>query len=224
MIVAGPEGFGKRPTASSASRAPRQGTANDRCRPSRRRQSASQPRDDYAMMREVLTRRFTRIVKEDPGARQRRVARPDPDRRRPRPAFGRGPGGPGRPRAGGGRGGGRHRQGPRPQCRARAHLSARPDPQDAAARDPCLYFLQRLRDEAHRFAIGSHRSGRSKSRLRSALDEISVGIGAKRKRALLHHFGSAQAVARAGLADLEAVAGISRVVAQRIYDHFHGGP
>ena len=89
------------------------------------------------------------------------------------------------------------------------------------ARDPCLYFLQRLRDEAHRFAISTHRSGRTKSRLRSSLDEIS-GIGAKRKRALLHHFGSAQAVARAGLADLEAVAGISRVVARRIYDHFHG--
>jgi excinuclease ABC subunit C len=91
------------------------------------------------------------------------------------------------------------------------------------AREPCLYFLQRLRDEAHRFAIGTHRSGRTKSRLRSSLDEIS-GIGAKRKRALLHHFGSAQAVARAGLADLEAVTGISRVVARRIYDHFHGNP
>ena len=88
-------------------------------------------------------------------------------------------------------------------------------------RDPLLYFLQRLRDEAHRFAIGTHRRGRSKSRLRSALDDIQ-GIGAKRKKALLHHFGSARAVARAGLSDLEAVAGISAAVARRIYDHFHG--
>ncbi len=88
-------------------------------------------------------------------------------------------------------------------------------------RDPVLYFLQRLRDEAHRFAIGSHRTGRTKARLRSSLDEIT-GIGAARKRALLLHFGSARAVGRAGLADLEAVEGISRTVARRIYDHFHG--
>ena len=87
-------------------------------------------------------------------------------------------------------------------------------------RDPVLYFLQRLRDEAHRFAIGSHRTGRQKTRLRSALDEVT-GVGAARKKALLLHFGSAKAVGRAGLADLEAVEGISRTVARRIYDHFH---
>jgi excinuclease ABC subunit C len=87
-------------------------------------------------------------------------------------------------------------------------------------RDPVLYFIQRLRDEAHRFAIGSHRSGRAKALGRSPLDEVP-GIGAKRKRALLHHFGSARAVSRAGLADLEAVEGISKSVARRIYDHFH---
>ena len=90
-------------------------------------------------------------------------------------------------------------------------------------RDPVLYFLQRLRDEAHRFAIGSHRKGRSAARLRSALDEIQ-SVGAKRKKALLHHFGSAQAVRQAGLADLEAVEGISKTVARNIYDHFHGAP
>jgi excinuclease ABC subunit C len=90
-------------------------------------------------------------------------------------------------------------------------------------RDPLLYFLQRLRDEAHRFAIGSHRAGRSKSRLRSVLDDVP-GVGAKRKKALLHHFGSASAVARAGLADLETVDGISHKVAKRIYDHFNQGP
>ena len=87
-------------------------------------------------------------------------------------------------------------------------------------RDPVLYFLQRLRDEAHRFAIGSHRARRAKNILASPLDEIS-GIGAKRKKALLLHFGSAQSVARAGLADLEAVEGISRGIAQKIYGHFH---
>jgi len=77
-------------------------------------------------------------------------------------------------------------------------------------RDPLLYFLQRLRDEAHRFVIANRRAGRGKSRLRSTLDEIA-GIGAKRKKALLHHFGSAQ-----------AVEGISKAVAGKIYDHFHG--
>ncbi|RMD65241.1 MAG: excinuclease ABC subunit C, partial [Alphaproteobacteria bacterium] len=103
--------------------------------------------------------------------------------------------------------------------RERIFLPERP-PILLEPRDPVLYFLQRLRDEAHRFAIGSHRAGRSKARLRSVLDEVP-GIGAKRKKALLHHFGSAQAVARAGLADLEAVQGISKVVARKIYDHFH---
>jgi excinuclease ABC subunit C len=88
-------------------------------------------------------------------------------------------------------------------------------------RDPILYFMQRLRDEAHRFAIGAHRAKRSKALGRSALDEIP-GIGARRKRALLHHFGSARGVERAGLADLEAVPGVSGAMAKKIYDHFHG--
>ncbi len=83
-----------------------------------------------------------------------------------------------------------------------------------------LYFLQRLRDEAHRFAIGTHRAKRAKGIAASPLDEIA-GIGARRKRALLMHFGSARGVARAGLADLERVAGISRTVAKKVYDHFH---
>jgi excinuclease ABC subunit C len=88
--------------------------------------------------------------------------------------------------------------------------------------NPVLYFLQRLRDEAHRFAIGSHRTKRAQAIGRSLLDEIP-GIGALRKKALLHHFGSARAVAEAGLADLEVVRGISRQVARKIYDHFHSG-
>ncbi len=87
-------------------------------------------------------------------------------------------------------------------------------------RDPVLYFLQRLRDEAHRFAIGSHRAQRSKTITASPLDEI-YGIGAKRKKALLLHFGSAKSVASAGLADLEAVQVISRAIAHKIYGHFH---
>jgi excinuclease ABC subunit C len=86
--------------------------------------------------------------------------------------------------------------------------------------DPVLYYLQRLRDEAHRFAIGSHRTRRSQSIARSPLDEIP-GIGSARKRALLHHFGSSRAVGEAGLADLEAVEGISRPLAKKIYDHFN---
>jgi excinuclease ABC subunit C len=88
-------------------------------------------------------------------------------------------------------------------------------------RDPVLYYLQRLRDEAHRFAISTHRAGRSKALITSELDEIS-GIGAARKRALLNHFGSARGVKQAGLVDLEAAPGISRETARRVYAHFHG--
>ena len=87
-------------------------------------------------------------------------------------------------------------------------------------RDPLLYFIQRLRDEAHRFAITTHRAKRAREITASPLDEIE-GVGAKRKKALLLHFGSARNVARAGLADLEAVGGISKAVAEKIYGHFH---
>ncbi|MCL4766903.1 MAG: excinuclease ABC subunit UvrC [Hyphomicrobiaceae bacterium] len=87
-------------------------------------------------------------------------------------------------------------------------------------RDPVLYFVQRLRDEAHRFAIGTHRAKRSKAIAANPLDEIP-GIGPTRKRALLQHFGSAKAVSRAGAADLKAVPGISAQMAQAIYDFFH---
>jgi excinuclease ABC subunit C len=222
MIVAGPEGFiksayrkfrikGAAPKAAKDNGAVGHGSVR----------AGYRAGDDYAMMREVLTRRFTRIVKEDP----ERESGEWPDLILID-------------------GGGGHLQvarevladlgvgdvavaaiakGPdRNAGRERLYLPGQSS-RMLAARDPSLYFLQRLRDEAHRFAIGTHRSGRTKSRLRSTLDEVS-GIGAKRKRALLHHFGSAQAVARAGLSDLEAVAGISRVVARRIYDHFHGTP
>ncbi len=83
-----------------------------------------------------------------------------------------------------------------------------------------LYFIQRLRDEAHRFAIGTHRAKRAKSAMKNPLDEIQ-GVGPARKRALLAHFGSAKAVTRAGLADLKAVEGVSEALAETIYAHFH---
>jgi excinuclease ABC subunit C len=87
-------------------------------------------------------------------------------------------------------------------------------------RDPVLYFVQRLRDEAHRFAIGSHRARRIKEMHQNPLDEIE-GVGPARKRALLRHFGTAKAVSRAGIEDLMTVAGISQALAEAIYDHFH---
>ena len=87
-------------------------------------------------------------------------------------------------------------------------------------RDPVLYFIQRLRDEAHRFAIGAHREKRKKAIGVNPLEEIG-GIGPKRKRALMNHFGSAKAVSRAGVDDLLAIEGISQEMAQKIYDFFH---
>lgn len=178
------------------------------------------PGDDYAMMREVLTRRFARALKEDPernsgtwpdlvlidgGPGQLSAAMEVLEELgisdQPIASIAKGP--------------------DRDAGRERFHVPAR-QPFTLPMQDPVLYFMQRLRDEAHRFAIGSHRNRRSKDIGRSVIDEIS-GIGAKRKRALLNHFGSAASVARAGLMDLEAVDGISSAVAQRIYDHFNGG-
>jgi len=100
------------------------------------------------------------------------------------------------------------------------HIPGRERPIMLEARDPVLYFVQRLRDEAHRFAIGAHRARRTKAISANPLDEIE-GIGPTRKRALLHHFGSAKAVSRASVADLATVSGISDETARRIYDHFH---
>jgi excinuclease ABC subunit C len=91
-----------------------------------------------------------------------------------------------------------------------------------APRDPALYFVQRLRDEAHRFAIGTHRARRKKDFTRSPLDEIA-GIGPARKRALLHAFGTAKAISKAALSDLEKVAGVNAATARLVYDFFHDG-
>jgi excinuclease ABC subunit C len=105
--------------------------------------------------------------------------------------------------------------------RERFFMTGKP-PLSLPPNDPVLYFVQRLRDEAHRFAIGSHRAKRKKAMSENSLDDIA-GIGPSRKRALLCHFGSAKSVSRAGLPDLQAVAGISEAMAQQIYDYFHGG-
>jgi excinuclease ABC subunit C len=90
-------------------------------------------------------------------------------------------------------------------------------------RDPLLYFVQRLRDEAHRFAVGSHRQRRKRDIREAGLQEIA-GIGPARKRALLRHFGTLKAIERATVLDLSQVPGINAETARKIYDFFHGAP
>ena len=87
-------------------------------------------------------------------------------------------------------------------------------------RDPTLYFVQRLRDEAHRFAIGSHRAKRKREMVKNPLDEIA-GIGPSRKRALLHHFGTVKAIQRAAFEDLAKTPGVNAATARAVYDFFH---
>jgi excinuclease ABC subunit C len=175
--------------------------------------------DDYAMMKQVLTRRFQRLLKEDAEGSEAdwpdlllidggkgqlsatlQVMQELGITDVPVVGIAKGP--------------------DRNAGREQFFLPGR-EPFMLEPRHPVLFFLQRLRDEAHRFAIGTHRAKRSKDQIRSPLDEIP-GIGAARKKALLLHFGSAKAVARAGLADLEAVDGVSKAMAKRIYDHFNG--
>ena len=176
------------------------------------------PGDDFGMMKEVLTRRFKRLLKEDPDREEGHW-----------PDLLLIDGGAGQvgavaqimremgvqdiPMVGVAKGIDRdhgkeefHRVGKRPT--ALRH------------NDPVLYFVQRLRDEAHRFAIGTHRAKRAKGVSASPLDDIP-GVGASRKRALLTHFGSAKAVSRAALSDLKAVDGVSEGLAQKVYDYFH---
>ncbi|MGI8725137.1 MAG: excinuclease ABC subunit UvrC [Methyloceanibacter sp.] len=201
MIVSGPDGFIK-----------------NQYRKFNMRSEDLAPGDDYAMMREMLTRRFGRLAKEkdqvngwaapdlvlidggpgqlsaacevlaDLGLPEIRVA-----------AVAKGP--------------------DRNAGRERIYLKGK-EPLLLEPRDPVLYHIQRLRDEAHRFAIGAHRARRKKSITVSPLDEVP-GIGPLRKRALLQHFGSAKAVSRAGVADLASVGGISDQMAKAIYEHFH---
>jgi excinuclease ABC subunit C len=210
MVVSGPEGFVKNAYRKFNIR-------SDEAAKSRSEHSRGG--DDYEMMREVLTRRFSRALKEDPdrgggqwpdliildgGKGQLSVAEAvfadlgidDVGLL----AVSKGP--------------------DRNAGREQFHMPGRQS-FILPSRDPVLHYLQRLRDEAHRFAIGSHRARRSRAITASPLDGIA-GIGAKRKKALLMRFGSAKAVAEAGLADLEAVDSISSAVAQKIYGHFHG--
>ena len=98
-------------------------------------------------------------------------------------------------------------------------LAGRP-PFKLPPRDPALYFVQRLRDEAHRFAIGAHRARRKREMTKSPLDDIP-GIGPTRKRALLHHFGTVKAIQRAALDDLMKTPGVNAATARAVYDFFH---
>jgi len=209
MIVAGPEGFAK-----------------NHYRKFNIRAEDSAPGDDYAMMREVMRRRFGRLLKEA-GPRNENAAEGD--------AVGPWPdlllidGGKGQLAAVTGVlaelgidglpllsiAKGRDREAGR-----ETFFMAGREPFMLPHRDPVLYFVQRLRDEAHRFAIGSHRTRRKKEMHANPLDEIA-GVGPSRKRALLRHFGTAKAVSRAGIEDLMTVAGVSRSLAETIYDHFH---
>ena len=176
------------------------------------------PGDDFGMMKEVLTRRFQRLLKEDP----ERQGETWPDLLLI-------DGGAGQvsavheimaelgvediPMVGVAKGIDRD------AGKEEFHRTGKP-PFALRHNDPVLYFIQRLRDEAHRFAIGTHRAKRAKSMGANPLDEVP-GVGAARKRALLQHFGSAKAVARAGLSDLKAAPGVSEGTAQAVYDFFH---
>jgi excinuclease ABC subunit C len=102
------------------------------------------------------------------------------------------------------------------------HIAGRP-PFVLKPRDPVLYFVERLRDEAHRFAVGSHRQRRKRDIREAGLREIA-GIGPARKRALLRHFGTLRAIERASVADLQQVAGINAETARKVYDFFHEAP
>jgi excinuclease ABC subunit C len=178
----------------------------------------AKPGDDFAMMREVFDRRFGRALKEDPeretgtwpdlvlidgGAGQLSAAREILNEMGlhdiPLVAIAKGP--------------------DRDAGREWFHQTGK-DPIQLPPRDPVLYYLQRLRDEAHRFAITTHRAGRSKALTKSELDDIP-GVGSALKRKLLNHFGSARGVRNAALEDLEKAPGIGPAVAKRIYGHFH---
>ncbi|KAJ54060.1 excinuclease ABC subunit C [Actibacterium mucosum KCTC 23349] len=201
MIVAGPEGFVK-----------------SQYRKFNIKGTDLTPGDDFGMMKEVLTRRFKRLLKEDP------------DRQGDTwPSLLLIDGGAGQVSA---------------VAEIMAELGVEDIPMVGVAKgvdrdagkeefyrigekpfalrhnDPVLYFIQRLRDEAHRFAIGTHRAKRAKAVGATPLDEVP-GVGATRKRALLSHFGSAKAVSRANLSDLKAVDGISDTLAETIYGFFH---
>ncbi len=205
MVVAGPEGLQKNAYRKYGIRGP------------------IAPGDDFAMMREVLERRFARALKEQAASDAGEGAAPA------LPDLLLIDGGAGQLSAVRGilQDLGMHEipvvgiaKGPdRDAGREWFHMAGR-EPFQLPPRDPVLYYLQRVRDETHRFAITTHRSSRSKALVTSELDEVP-GVGAARKRALLNHFGSARGVKQAGLSDLEAAPGINRETARRIYAWFH---
>ncbi|HUY68840.1 MAG TPA: excinuclease ABC subunit UvrC, partial [Alphaproteobacteria bacterium] len=201
MIAAGPEGFLKKTYRKFTIK------------------SAPAPGDDVAMMKEVLGRRFRRLVEEDAGRQS--ALWPDLvliDGGAGQLSAARGVleelGLPDVPVAGVAKGPDRN------AGRERFFLPGR-EPFGLQQDDPALYYLQRLRDEAHRFAIGAHRAKRAKAIGQSGLEEVP-GIGSVRKKALLHHFGSAKAVSEAGTDDLVRVPGISAGAAKKIHDFFRG--
>ncbi|HTN96796.1 MAG TPA: excinuclease ABC subunit UvrC, partial [Nordella sp.] len=210
MIVAGPEGFLK-----------------SQYRKFNIRAENLIPGDDFGMMREVLTRRFARLLKEH-GEREP-ASETNPDQPQAWPDLVLIDGGQGQLNAA--RGvladlgiadlsiAGVAKGPDRDAGREHFYVPDKPSFM-IEGRDPVLYYIQRLRDEAHRFAIGSHRAKRAKAITLNPLDEIA-GIGPTRKKALLQAFGSAKAVARASLADLAKVEGVNYALAQAIYDHFH---
>src|SRR3954470_8929336 len=202
MIVAGPEGFRK-----------------NNYRKFNIKRPETQPGDDFAMMREVLERRFARLEKDDPDRQSGEW-----------PDLVLIDGGKGQLSA---------------VCEVMEDMGVHDVPVVGVAKGPhhgrdgrevfhlpggrevtfppnsaILFYLQRLRDEAHRFAIGTHRAKRAKSLTTSTLDEVP-GIGPNRKRALLMHFGTARAVKGAALDDLEKAPGISKAMARQLYDYFH---
>jgi len=201
MIVSGPEGFLK-----------------NQYRKFNIRGDDLTPGDDFGMMKEVMTRRFKRLIKDDPDRKSENW-----------PDLLLIDGGAGQvsavaeilemlriedvPMIGVAKGVDRDHGKEEFYIPGRSVFALQRN-------DPVLYFVQRMRDEAHRFAIGTHRAKRAKAISANPLDDIS-GIGASRKRALLAHFGSAKAVSRANLSDLKAVDGISAAMAEKIYDFFH---
>jgi excinuclease ABC subunit C len=204
MIVAGPDGFMKN------------------CyRKFNIKNSELTPGDDFGMMREVLTRRFARLVNNDPD-------KPD-DESQTAPDLVLIDGGRGQlnaamevltelgiddvPLVGIAKG---------PDRNAGREIFHLPNGTELSLEmnSPALFYIQRLRDEAHRFAIGTHRNKRSKAIASNPLDNVP-GIGPARKKALLMHFGSGRAAARAGMVDLQRVDGISEAMARTIYEHFH---
>ncbi len=215
MIVAGPEGFVK-----------------NQYRKFNIKTESLAPGDDFGMMREVLTRRFARMLKDEDAERPDLVII-DGGKGQLSAALdamketGLDPEAEGVTIIGVAKGRRENEAGEKRIDRTAGATGEQVvmqgrEPFTLPPRDPGLFVLQRLRDEAHRFAIGAHRAKRKKAIAANPLDGVA-GIGAKRKRALLHHFGSAKEIARAKPADLEAVEGVSAALAQKIYDYFHGG-